>query len=455
MSVSIHSLRYFSFYLITLVLVSAAALGCRAAPPLPDPPETTAKNAPTSTTTTLTLWHSFTGEKRATLEAMARDFHKTYGNLTVNSVFVGNPDDLTKQVTAAIALGTPPDLVLTDRRRLAEFAAQGGLLTLDKFIADPQLGLSRDDQADFLRGTLAQGKYPTLRNRVYGFPFDLEAVVLFYNADLLRQAGYESAARSWTEFSEQARRVTKDGLFGWTMRADSDTFAAMLVSAGSALLTTAENRALFNERAGIASLSLVSELVKSDAAKLAMSDRAAQQEFASGHAAFYIGWMSDLPRLTAAQKAAQTNFQISVAPLPQRNPQEPYLLARGDVFGILKNPQQGGAQRARNAWFFVRWMTAPSQSARWVRTTDALPLRASALTFLAPELKTNARFRQVASAFGEVLPRFETLPARPHMEVVERMVQSVWLEMQQPKPQISATLDALAARVNQVLANNP
>src|SRR5581483_11239278 len=92
---------------ILVVILSIFALGCSAAPPTAAP-KTSATAAPR--TTTLTLWHTFTGDRRATLEAMARDFQDTYPDLTVHPVYVGSRDDMTKQMNAAIALGTQPDL---------------------------------------------------------------------------------------------------------------------------------------------------------------------------------------------------------------------------------------------------------------------------------------------------------------------------------------------------------
>lgn len=439
---------------ILMCIIVLFTFGCRAAPPLPNPPAT--PSSATSNATTLTLWHTFTDERRATLEVMARDFHATYPDVTIKPVYVGSHEDLTKQMTAAIALGTTPDLVLADRRQIAEFARQGGLQPLEAFIRDGQLGLSEDDNSDLLRGVLDVGKIPTLGNRAYGFPFDQEAFVLFYNADLLKSVNVNRAPSDWEQFIEYASAATKDATYGWAMRANADTFEAMLTSRGSALLTNAESRALFNERAGVALLKLIADLNEGGIAELAMSDDKAQREFASGKAAFYMGWMSEFATIQAMQKETTTNFEIGIAPLPQLDPTDPWLLVRGSLFGIAQGP--GGrakAARAKNGWFFVRWMTAPTQSARWVRATDAIPLRSSALTFIAPDLPRNARFRQIATAFNRVLPSLSAQPARIHMNTVEDAVADLWLQAIQPKADLRAILDGMALRVNQIISIRP
>lgn len=446
---------YFSFrYPLSLVLLFCGILvvlfGCSSAAPTATPSETPS-SAALAETNTLTLWHTIDEEHQKALEQLADEFHKTYPDLTINPVYVGGHDDLSKQMTAAIALGTSPDLVLADRRQIAEFAAQGGLRALEPFMADAELGLSKQDRDDFWQGTLALGTYPTLGNRTYGFPFDQEPLVLFYNADLLKAVNVNGAPRTWEQFGQDATAATTDQTYGWAMRADAATLEGMLASRGSALLTDAETRALLNERAGLASIKLVADLTDAQAAKLASSDDKARNEFGAGKAAFYIGWLSEADALENAQKAAKQKFQIGVAPLPQLDPETPWLLTRGDLFGITKVSNE----RARNAWFFIRWITSPTQSARWVRATDALPLRASTLTYLSPSTQTNARYRQILNALDNIAPRLVPQPAHPYMDTVERTVGDVWLQATEPKPDVRAILDAIAARINQILAIQP
>jgi ABC-type glycerol-3-phosphate transport system substrate-binding protein len=446
----LHKRTAHSFLGLCLGALVVLMLGCRAVPILPTPPETPTASSG-SGKTTLILWHTLTDDKAKTLQDLSRTFHETYPDLTVTPVYVGSADDLTRQMTAAIALGTAPDLVLADRRQIGEFARQGGLQPLESFLDDPDLGLGPEDRTDLLRGTLDLGKYPSDGNLIYGFPFDQEALVLFYNGELLKNLNINGPPRTWDQFADELGTVTQDKTFGWSMRANADTFEAILVSRGSALLNNAETRALLNERAGLATLKLVADLSQGGQSQMATSDEKARAAFASGQAAFYMGWLSEYDTLGQAQRQAKTDFTIGVAPLPQLELQTPWLLTRGALFGIARLPHD----RARNAWFFIRWMTAPTQSARWVRATNALPLRASALTFIAPDLPKDAHYRQIANGFDGILPSLAPQPAPPYIKTAEEQVSALWLEALQPKADLRALLDAAAARVNQILAVKP
>lgn len=456
MRVSFIRQSQFRFLLLCLSgVLLILTLGCRAEPISPQASGTSpAPAAPNNTT--LTLWHSLADIDRKTLETLAQDFHKVYPDLTVTPVYVGSRDDLTKQMTAAIAMGNAPDLVLANRSQISNFAQQGGLYPLETFMSDADLGLSKEDKTDFLNGALNLGKYPTLNSQTYGFPFDQEAFVLFYNTGRLESVKQSRPPQTWNQFAENAAALTKEPEYAWAMRANADTFQAMLTSRGSALLTDDETRALFNERAGLASLKLLADLDQNGAAALASSDDRAQQEFASGKAAFYMGWTSELDKLQALQKQSKTAFEIGIAPLPQLEPKEPWLLTRGDLFGVSSAPTgRTDLQRARNAWFFVRWVTAPTQSAQWVRETNAIPLRASTLKFVAPDLNKNVRFRQIAAAFSNVLPGLAPQPAPFYMNTVEQQVSALWQQALEPKADLAAMLDNAARRVNDILAIKP
>lgn len=432
-----------------------ALIGCGAAPELPQAPATPSADSGDKTTI-LTVWHTFTDAQRDTFESLARDFHKVYPDLTINTVYVGSRDDLTKQYNAAIALGTAPDLILADREQIADFAAEGGLEPLESFLQDADLGLTKQDTSDFLDGALQLGKYPALRGRTYGMPFDQEAFVLFYNADRFRDVNVNRSPRTWQEFADFSKLVSTEKAYGWTLNPDAALLEAILVSRGSALLTDAGKRALFNERAGLATFKMAAELTDAGYAEVTASADKARAEFAWGKAAYYFGWMSELDTLQALQKQNKTNFEIALAPLPQTSDDETFLLTRGDLFGLTAAPLgRTDAQRARNAWFFVRWITAPTQSAQWVRSTNAIPLRASTLQFIAPDLDKNARFRQIAAAFQGALPKLVAQPAAPGMDTIEQQVAGLWLQTTEPKAEISALLDTVAERVNQMLAVRP
>ncbi len=433
-----------SALLVVLVLL---AVSCRAVPPFPEPP-TPDSQASSSEPDYLVLWHSETGAARVELEALARDFQSAYPGLPVIPSYVGTPADLEKQVTAAVALGRTPDLVLAPQADIAQFARLGGLLPLQPFLEDPSLGLKDEDRSDFFAGVLDEGVLADLNRQPYAFPFNLDGLVLFYNADLLRAASFDQPPATWDQFSDIASKVTKEEQYGWAMQIKAPVLAAMLASQGSAMLDRPERRTLFAERGGLAAMTLASTLTKSGAAHVKGSAAEALDDFARGHAAFYLDWMSRLPAVEQAQKRAGTAFEIGMANLPQRDAAEPYMLVSGDDLAIFKIADN----RAQRAWFFIRWVTASRQTARWARAAGAIPLRASALTFLLQESQDPGRLKQISSALGNRAPTFLPLPASVHVPQIEALMEDAWSQIVLNKADVAGTLTAASANANQILA---
>lgn len=378
---------------------------------------------------------------------MARDFHTTYPNLTVTPRYVGNDDDLNKQVTAAVALGRVPDLVLANRRDIAQFARQGGLLPLDRFRADPSVGLTTDDLADFFPGILDEGAFAEFHNQSYAVPFDTEGLVLFYNADLLKASSYIKPPSNWDDFADMASKLTSDRQFGWAMQIDADVFSAMLVSRGSAMLDDPERRSLFEERGGVAAMTLVSQLTKSGAAKPESDHDAALYDFAQGRAAFYLDWMSELSAIQEAQRRGGASFEIGISNMPQGDSTDTFMLERGNDLAIFRM----APDRESNAWFFIRWITASRQTARWARAAGAIPLRASALPFMATATLTESRLRQIEDGFGGIAPNFVPRSANRHASEIERLMEDAWAQIALSKTDVVTTLTASAANADQLL----
>ncbi|MGE5141079.1 MAG: extracellular solute-binding protein [Rudaea sp.] len=435
-------------FLLLIVLLSAISIqACRAAPALPSPPP--GASTPAAGPTHLTLWHSETGNARQALEALLKSFHDAYPDLEVDPVYVGTDGDLSKKVAAAIALGRAPDLVIASRREIADFARQGGLFPLDELRDDPDLGFKEEDRSDLFPGITDEAAFVEFGKAWYGFPFDVDAMVLYFNPEMLTAASYSDPPGTWADFLDIASKVTKDEQFGWAMYINSDVMGGMLVIQGSAPVNVPERRSLFAERAGLASMTLAAQLVKSGAAQPGATRADALKAFANGNAAFYIDWLSAVDQVDKAREDAGGNWTVGIANLPQRDPGERFVYVRSSEIAVFKMP----VERARQAWFLIRWLTASKQTAQWALAARSIPLRASALPFLV-EGGSTPQLRQIQSNLNGTPPRFVPRSANPRIAQIEHDMEDAWFESIQPKADIEAVLSGHADEANAVLAGN-
>ncbi len=377
--------------------------------------------APTSSPVTLTLWHAQTGPGRTLLEAMASDFAQTYPSIALRVEPKNGEGDLLKQGLAATALNQPPDLILASPRTIAEFGRRDALVPLGPYLDDAQVGLVGEERNDLIPGALDGGYCLVYKGQLQAFPFDARAVVLYYNADYLRAAKVSLPPRTWDDFGSAARATTHANVHGWVMSPEAAVFYAFVYSRGGAILNDTQTQVLFNGEAGLKSLQLISALTNGGAAYLAENADRARSDFVDGKATFWFGTTSDLLPISTAIANAGTKFQWGVASVPQNDPTSPTAVLLGSTMAIFRTTEA----RQRSAWLLARWLTMPEQTARWSRTTMALPVRLSATALLATSLPSNLPLN-LAQAIGDRIPTGRGVPTAKGADLVDQAVVEMW-----------------------------
>ncbi len=385
------------------------------------PPPSASPITPTDLTpVTLTFWHTETGPAAALLNTLADDFHKAYPSITVQGEAKPSEGDLLRQGIAAMAMNQLPDFIIADNRTIGEFARKGAAVPLDPLLNDPTLGLRPDERGDYFPGLLDVGRFPDLKNQLFAFPFDENAVVLYYNVDLLNAAKVD-VPRTWDQFNLAARATTKGNARGWAMTPSAAVFDAFLFSRGSRPLDDAQTQAQFTDDAGVKSLQLIAALSAGGSAYLVDHTDAARADFALGKTALLFDTTDDLTAISDAMTRASSRFQWGVTNIPQNDPTHPVTAVLGENIAIFTPVPT----RARAAWLFARWLAEPAQTARWARTTLSIPLRASALPLLATGAPTPL-FQRLRDGFGDAIPSSRAVPAVENADQVDAAIVQMW-----------------------------
>jgi len=149
---------------------------------------------------TVVLWHSYSGDERAALEAVANAFNTSHDDIRVKVVAVPY-DAFADKITNAIPNGNGPDLVIFAHDRIGDWLAAGLIEPIEYFVDEPF--------ADgFAYDALAAMAYD---RSLYGLPLAVKSVALFYRTDLVK-----SPPRTTDELIELGRALTHrgDGRFG-------------------------------------------------------------------------------------------------------------------------------------------------------------------------------------------------------------------------------------------------
>lgn len=395
----------------------------------------------------ITLWHAQTDAARAQLERLASD-PKPFPNVTVRAEAKGTDGDLLRHVIAAMAVNQPPDILLASSRTIAEFARRGALIPLDPFLDDPVVGLPIDEREDFVPGALETGRFAELNDRFYSFPFDQRGLVLYYNADALREAKISVPPRTWDEFGLAVRTTTQDNVRGWVMVPEATVYYAFVFSRGGAILNEKQTQVRFSEPAGLASLELIAALSRGGSAYLA-DNANAYKDFAQGKAAFLFGTTDEVVPLSAAVKQEGSQLQWGVTNIPQSDPDHPSTVLLGANLAIFKTTPE----RERAAWDFVRWLGTPEQAVNWSRAGFAIPTRLSARILLTmdPPADLPPTF---LPALTYPLPMARGVPTAKDAASIDQAIMDMWTAVASGTEPNSA-LSRAVQRVNRVLGQTP
>lgn len=145
-------------------------------------------------------------------EGYAEMFEAEHPGIDVNPVFTGEYTDTRNTILTELqGGGAGPDVAVMLATDLYSFAEEGYIIPVQSFIDNMENG--EDYINDFFPALLANSVDEM--GNVWSIPFQRSTPILYYNADLLAEAGYDSPPTNNAELVEIAQALTtedRDGL---------------------------------------------------------------------------------------------------------------------------------------------------------------------------------------------------------------------------------------------------
>ncbi|TNJ61944.1 ABC transporter substrate-binding protein [Paenibacillus hemerocallicola] len=127
----------------------------------------------------INFWYSWRGAEGEAMEKVIADFNAGQDRIVVKGTL---ETDQKKQLTA-ITGGSPPDVANNFGYNSAAWGVQGAMTPLDPFMQKSGMKAS-----DFVPAAIQQTQY---KGTTYALPLAMHIRMLFYNKDILAQAGYD------------------------------------------------------------------------------------------------------------------------------------------------------------------------------------------------------------------------------------------------------------------------
>lgn len=149
------------------------------------------------------FWNSYTEEAKIDwLHDKVDEFNASQDLITVSIMDISGYPAVDEKITAAQAAGMGlPALCLINCPREQTYAANGMLEPLDDYIS--ATGFEIDDFYDGMVDSMILDS----DGKIYGIPFGISSSVVFWNMDLLREAGIEEMPSTWDEVREAAKII--------------------------------------------------------------------------------------------------------------------------------------------------------------------------------------------------------------------------------------------------------
>ena len=164
-------------------------------------------------------------EEGELLEQMFEAFQDRCPDITIDYQPVAG--DYPQQMLANFSAGTPPDVFYVDSAVAPEWIREDFLIPLDDYISDTGF-----DTGPFFEGYLDAFRGPD--GQIYGLPKDASTLAMFYNADMLSDAGVEPPT-NWDELQSAAEALTNDGVTGLCLSPSLDRALAFIYQNGGSI----------------------------------------------------------------------------------------------------------------------------------------------------------------------------------------------------------------------------
>ena len=282
----------------------------------------------------VTIWYYWETEgHQKALGHIIEEFNNSQDSITVEAKYVPFAD-FKKQLSIGASADELPDLVILDNPDHAAYAAMGIFADItDKF-----------DVSNYYEGPVNSC---TLDGKLYGVPFGSNDLVLFYNEDMLKEAGCE-VPTTWDELLEAAKATTTDTVSGFAhcaLQNEEGTFN-FLPWVWSTGATSYE----INSEGGIKALTFEKELVDSGAMTkeaINWTQGDTMHQFIAGNLAMMINGTWQIP--TMREEVPDLNW--NVAPIPQDKEQASGL--GGENYAVIAGGNEDAAVK------FLEYATTP------------------------------------------------------------------------------------------------
>jgi multiple sugar transport system substrate-binding protein len=386
-------------------------------------------------TTIVFVFLSSSDEIRSYWDEVIQDFEAANPDVEVD-LRVYNWTEGPEKIQQMVEDGRPPDLARVATRWVPEYVSKGLVELVDDY-------MTSEFRSEFFALFIEEGA--RYQGRTFGLPVAVSARALYYNKDLLRQAGFDAPPTTWDELREIATAISRlgDDVYGFGIPASPDTIEAstyfyyFLWGNGGAVFSPDGTKVAFDHPEGVEALTFLDSLIQEGAAPpnpLDYTRKGIEKDFVAGKLGMVITKLGGLDN-QLAQEAPTMDFDV--APIPFRT--TPVIPLVEDTLIMFKT-----SEHKELTWRFIKFIYQDEYRLAYSEREGAVPEKAT----VAPNTTIARRYQ----FFLDALPggRFEPLSVESEKiaDDVSEAIRQVYLGHKSPEE----ALQEAATRANERLS---
>jgi multiple sugar transport system substrate-binding protein len=282
------------------------------------------------------MFKKFTDETGIKLKVLAVDYNSLYNKIT----------------TAALSNSSDIDVVEMDTIWAGQFLS-GNL------VEDLTNVVPADVQSGFTQSSLNSVKF---NNKLAAMPYFSSTKHFYWNKKLLKDAGYDAPPKTWTEFREMSKKLTKSGQYasGWSWKQAEGLncdFVGMVYSFGGSFFKE-DGTLNVNSEGAVKALQYMTDLIRTDKtvdpASLQWTEDDVKNAFFAGKIAMMSNWEGMYPDLNDSTKSKVVD-QTDVGLLPGEGNVVSATVTGSEGLAVMKSSKHKLASLA-----FLKWMASKS-----------------------------------------------------------------------------------------------
>ncbi|OPH47875.1 hypothetical protein BC351_39340 [Paenibacillus ferrarius] len=386
--------------------------------------------------TKIDYWYAQAAQLSKATEEMISKYNASQSAVEVTGMNLGDGSALATKLQAAILAGNQPAVAMLATTQTSEFGLSHALDDLKAYF-------SKEEIAAFHPGMLNNAM---IKDQLLGIPFYRSTFVMYYNKNMLRDAGLpDTGPKNWEELKSFALKTTdkNKSVVGFEMPIDVIFFEDGVFQQKGEMFSPDEKQVAFDNEAGYATVKLYQDMMKDGSMKIpsgqdSNSHLSAINDFISQKAAIVWTTSATMPTML---EGAKDKFELGVGFLPAGQQ-----FAASTTGSNLTIMAKSSAQEKKAAAAFIKWLAQKENVAQLSETTGYIPVT--------KEAKDSDRIQQLWAKTPQYRVAYDQLDfarARPTMKGYKEISIKIQDEIKKALLDTSITpQDAVKAAAKQV-----